>query len=122
MSMYFAASVLVAQLAAAPAAVTIPEDWASAPPPSRKAIDAAVRDILAEEQAAAAALARRNEANTLRGDKYDTFAARFEEAAVPGCLRPDGLKRQPTSIGPFGVSGLLALPLVLVAKIRGKCN
>jgi len=120
--MYLAASILAAQLAAAPVAVTIPDNWAAAPAPSRKEITVAVRTIIAEDQAKQAEVPRRHEADTLRGDRYDAFAASFDEAAVPGCLRPDGLKRQPTSIGPIGVSGLLALPFVLVAKLRGKCN
>jgi hypothetical protein len=124
--MYFAATALLAQLATAPASAapvaTISEDWAAPPPPSRKVIDSAVRETLAEERAKENEVPRRHEADMLRGDRYDTFAARFDEAVVPGCLRPDGLKRQPTSIGPFGVTGLLALPLVLVAKLRGKCN
>ena len=128
--MFFAASILAVQLMSASAAVqvsapapaTIPEDWATPPPPSRKAIDKAVRDTIAEDNAKKADVPRRHEVDTLRAGQYDTFAERFDDAAVPGCLRPDGLKRQPTSIGPFGVTGLLALPLVLVAKLRGKCN
>jgi hypothetical protein len=128
--MYFAAGILALQLATAepatappvPAAssATIPEDWAAAPPPSRKAIDNAVREIVAEEKAKHAATPERNV--SLRAAQSATLEARFEEAVVPGCLQPDGLKRQPTSIGPFGVSGVLALPLILVAKLRGKCQ
>ena len=125
--MVLAARLLAVLLTVASGAVLampakISEDWASPPPPSRKAIDQAVRETIAEDKAKEAEVPRRHEADTLRGGQYDTFAERFDEAAVPGCLRPDGLKRQPTSIGPFGVTGLLALPLVLVAKLRGKCN
>ena len=46
----------------------------------------------------------------------------FAEAKVPDCLHPDGLKRQPTNIGPIGVVGAYALPFVAIAKLRGKCN
>lgn len=98
----------------------VPPDWAaqSAPPPtpSAEAIKLAVRATL-EEQAAAEP-ARRHEADTLRGDKYEQFAADFAAARVPDCLRSEGLKRQPT----FFLAGLLALPFVAVAKLRGKCN
>lgn len=121
MPINFAASILALQLATAPPA-DIPEDWAAPPPPSRKEINDAVRDIIAEEKAKEAEVPRRHEADTLRGDKYDTFAADFDAAAVPGCLRPDGLKRQPPRIGFLGLGGLLGLPFILLAKARGKCN
>jgi hypothetical protein len=130
MSMYLSAGVLAVQLAAAPANVpaaapppaTIPEDWAVPPPPSRKEINEAVRDLVAEEKTKEADVPRRHEADTIRGDRYDNFAASFDEAAVPGCLRPDGLKRQPPRIGFIGLGGLLGLPFILLAKVRGKCN
>jgi hypothetical protein len=77
----------------------------------------AVRETLAERPAKG-----RVEGMPLSGERYEEFSRQFEEARVPGCLRPDGLKRQPTNIGPIGVSGLLALPFVAVAKIRGKCQ
>jgi len=65
-----------------------------------------------------------------RGRERDGFTAaqrkildeRFEKGAIPVCLHDDGLKHQPTSIGPFGLSGLLQLPMVLVASVRGKCK
>jgi hypothetical protein len=72
----------------------------------------AVRETLAEQPATATLSARRAEA----------FARQVEDATVPGCLRSDGLKLQPTGIGPFSLGGLLALPFVAVAKIRGKCQ
>lgn len=146
MSMYLAASMLAAQLAAAPEetmpdesvgrtratpafrhespppqAPKIPEDWSAAPPPSRVASAAAVRELIAAENTERAASGARP-ANTLRAGKQDSLEARFDEARVPNCLHADGLKRQPTSIGPFGVSGYLALPFVIVAKLRGKCK
>jgi hypothetical protein len=91
--MNFAASILALQLATAPP-VDIPEDWAVPPPPSRKEINNAVRDVIAEEKVKEAEVPRRHEADTLYGDKYEPFAADFDAAAVPGCLRPDGLKGQ----------------------------
>lgn len=81
----------------------------------------AVRQLIEAERASGEAVAHEGGA-TLRGSKYDAFATAFGESAVPGCLRPDGLKRQPTGIGPFQLGGLLALPFVAVAKLRGKCN
>jgi hypothetical protein len=47
---------------------------------------------------------------------------RFGEASMSFCLHADGLKHQPTSIGPFGLVGLLALPMVAVAAVRDKCK
>lgn len=96
-------------------------DWAAdrAPPamPSERAIKDAVRATIAE-QAPPKPLAP---ADTFRSERYDKFERAFEEARVPGCLRPDGLKRQPTGIGPFQLVGLLRLPFIVVAKVRGKC-
>ena len=117
---------LSAILIAAQLNAAIPEvapDWAELKPAiGQAAIRAAVRDVLAEERAKEAEYARRHEADTLRGDVYQRFAADFAEARVPDCLHPDGLKRQPTGIGPIQLSGLLALPFVAIAKLRGKCN
>ena len=48
MPMNFAASILALQLATAQP-VDIPEDWVVPPPPSRKEINNAVRDVIAEE-------------------------------------------------------------------------
>lgn len=47
----------------------------------------------------------------------DTMTAAFIEAKVPDCLHSEGLKRQPT----FFLTGILALPFIAVAKVRGKC-
>ena len=91
-------------------------DWAK-PQQQRATIVQVARGYLAEDRAKAAEVPPRHETNSLRGDKYEMFAAQFTEAKVPGCLRPDGLKRQSTLI----FSGLLAMPFILVAKVRGKC-
>lgn len=124
--MHIAASILAMQLAVVPAGVAaapaIAEDWTAPPPPGRKDINKAVRELIAEEKAKEAEVPRRHEIDTIRGGKYDSFSASFDEAAVPGCLRPDGLKRQPPRIGIFAFGGLLGLPFILVAKARGKCN
>lgn len=113
-------SALLVSMLAVQTAPIVPPDWAAQSalpsPSSAEAIKLAVRATL-QEQAAAEPL-RRHEADTLRGDKYDQFAADFAEAKVPDCLRSEGLKRQPT----FFLTGLLALPFVAVAKLRGKCN
>jgi hypothetical protein len=82
--------------------------------PSDEAIRAAVRATIAERPANP----RLHEADTLRANRYELFARQVEEATVPDCLHPDGLKRQPT----FFFSELLALPFIAVAKIRGKCQ
>ncbi|WP_075792588.1 hypothetical protein [Massilia putida] len=78
------------------------------------AIRKAVRDTLAEKPDNP----RLHEADTLRANRYDIFARQVEDATVPDCLHADGLKRQPT----FFLTGLLALPFVAVAKVRGKCQ
>lgn len=52
---------------------------------------------------------------------YTAFGAAFTEAKVPDCLREDGLKRQPPRILFFAFQGVLALPFVALAKVRGKC-
>jgi hypothetical protein len=54
--------------------------------------------------------------------QYAAFAKNLEQAQIPFCLHAQGLKFQPTSIGPIGVSGVYVLPLVVVAAVRGKCK
>lgn len=105
----------------------VPPDWASvqAPLPDKAQIRAAVTASIEEEkalalaQSKAAAIPKRYTASSqAEQEKYEKFAQSFDAAKVPGCLKSDGLKRQPTFI--FG--GLLALPFIAVAAIRGKCN
>ncbi|MFP5392797.1 MAG: hypothetical protein ACLGI6_14815 [Gammaproteobacteria bacterium] len=100
-------------------------DWAQQSAPKTGVVDPhvveeAVRATLAD--AAKETPPSRPDGDVLRGERYERFGREFEEARVPGCLRPDGLKRQATGIGPFQLGGLLAAPFVLVAKLRGKCN
>lgn len=77
-------------------------------------IKGAVKETLASEKKEQ----KQAMGTVLGGEKYENFSRDFSEAKVPGCLHPDGLKRQPT----FFLGGLLALPFVLVAAVRGKCN
>ncbi len=77
------------------------------------AIKEAVRKVIKEDKDEA-----KSKIPDFSSTPYGKLDGAFEEAKVPGCLRPDGLKRQSTFI--FG--GLLALPFILVAAVRGKCN
>ena len=129
MSIYFAASLLAAQIAVASAAANppppvaeVPAEWASAtydPRATREAIRQFVAEVRVNEDAAAA---QRFSAGPRRDDKYETFARNFDEAEVPGCLGPNALKHQPPKIGPIAIGGILALPFLIVAAVRGKCN
>lgn len=82
--------------------------------PDDDAIRQAVRETLAEQPDNP----RLHEADTYRANRYDGFARQVDDATVPDCLHADGLKRQPT----FFLGGLLALPFIAVAKVRGKCQ
>lgn len=118
-------SVIVLASAATLAAAQVPAATPPAPAPvlTQAMISAAVRDTLAEEKRAQAESGQpAMQQVTIRADKYEQFAAAFSEAKVPDCLHPDGLKRQPTNLGPIGVVGVYALPFVAIAKLRGKCN
>lgn len=61
-------------------------------------------------------------------DKYADFAVNFAAARTPNCLGPDGLKFNPPVIanirgfGPIMVGGIYALPWLVAAKLKGKCN
>lgn len=94
-----------------------------APVPMRQrlsddAIRQAVRETLAEQPAPAA----RNGGPVLRGDRYAGFSRQVDEARVPSCWHPDAMKHQPPKIGPIGLGGILALPFLASAVLRGKCN
>ncbi|MFC0253620.1 hypothetical protein [Massilia consociata] len=106
---------LLAGLAAAAAWADAPAPQASAPRVELrdKAIRDAVRATLAETKDAPLV----GDTPTLEGAMYKKFAQEFKEAKVPDCLHSEGLKRQPT----FFLSGILALPFVPIAKLRGKC-
>ena len=102
----------------------ISPNWAQETAPARPRIDSAreeaIREAVREDISERDYRDTRSEA--FRADGSEKFGREFEEARVPGCLRPDGLKRQPTGWGPFQLGGLLAAPFILVAKVRGKCN
>jgi hypothetical protein len=93
-----------------------------APPRAARPDDEAIRKAIRETLDEKPENRRLHEADTLRANRYDIFARQVDEATVPDCLHADGLKRQPTGIGPIQFTGLLALPFVAVAKIRGKCQ
>jgi predicted amidohydrolase len=138
MHMFVVAGLLAAEVAVAapapptvPAAeqgstvVVVPENWAAPPPPDRSLIKRAARESIEDEKALAAARSkeaaipqRYTASSHPDQDKYEKFETTFADAKVPGCFKSDGLKRQSTLI--FG--GLLALPFIAVAAIRGKCN
>jgi hypothetical protein len=54
----------------------------------------------------------------LGAERYERFARNMADAKISDCLHSDGLKFQPTYI--FG--GILALPFIGIAALRGKCK
>ena len=106
-------------------AAVVPDNWAAPPPPEKSVVRRAIKESIEAEKAIAIAeskekaIPRRFTASSQPDqDKYEKFAEDFDDAKVPGCLSPSGLKRQSTYI----FSGLLALPFIAVAAVRGKCN
>lgn len=83
-------------------------------------VDPAMRKAIAEALAAEIPphSLPRNVAAFGANASSDIMTAAFNEAKVPDCLHSDGLKRQPT----FFLMGVLALPFIPIAKLRGKCN
>jgi negative regulator of sigma E activity len=77
-----------------------------------------IKDAVKETLASDKQQQKQSHAVVLGAEKYESFTRDFSEAKVPDCLHADGLKRQPT----FFLGGLLALPFVLVAAVRGKCH
>lgn len=121
------AAAVNANSTAASAPAPVSENWSAATPalPSpfeiRMALreQQAVEEELAEEASRIAAIPNRYGRDTrAERKKYERFARQFELAKHPGCFQRDGLKHQPTFI--FG--GLLALPFIPIAALRGKCN
>lgn len=110
---------------AQPDATVIAENWAAPAPADKSLVRRAIKQSFEDEKAIAIAeskakaIPRRYTASSHQEiEKYEKFSQDFAEAKVPGCLKPDGLKRQPT----FFLGGLLAVPFIAVAAIRGKCN
>lgn len=135
MHMFVAVVLLSAELAiAAPAPApsrpaekeaVVPSDWAAAPPPDKALIRRAIKESFEEEKAIVEAESkekaipyRYSASSQEEQDKYQKFETTFADAKVPGCLSRNGLKRQST----FIFKGLLALPFIAVAAVRGKCN
>lgn len=81
-------------------------------------IQAAVKQAVAADPAPPMG----SKATALGAAPYRGLADAMADARVPGCLGPDGLKHQPTNIGPMNVEGVLALPFLAVAALRGRCN
>lgn len=61
---------------------------------------------------------RRYEADTLSVKPVEKFSKDFANARLPDCLHSDGLRNQPT----FFLGGVLALPFIAVAALRGVCR
>ena len=96
---------------------------ADATPPSIRqrldedAIRKAVRETLAETPVLA-----KDRGPALRGDAYEKFERKFDDARLPSCWQPDAMKHQPPRIGPIAVGGILALPFWGAAIVTGKCK
>lgn len=110
------ANVLAQELPASPAADL---QQAMRERPLEQAVRGALPEVAQETTKSEASLQGKETA--LSGDSYRAFAREFAEAKVPYCLHHDGLKRQPTGIGPFVIGGYLALPFIFVARARAKC-
>lgn len=128
MSMQLAAGVLASSLAVAPAepvqAPVVPDNWTAAPV-SAEVIRRAVYETIQEEKARAVAASKAaaipeplHYGYAPQLSSAERLSLAFDDAKVPGCLTPSGLKRQNTLI--FG--GVLALPFIPIAYLRGKCN
>lgn len=61
---------------------------------------------------------RRHEADTISATPTESFVKDFAAARLPDCLHSEGLRNQPT----FFLGGVLALPFIAVAKLRGVCR
>ena len=88
-------------------------------PPLRARLDketirAAIAAVPPDEKPAP----RRSEPAALSGTPYEQFSKDFAGARLPNCLQAEGLKYQPT----FFLGGVLALPFIAVAKLRGVCR
>lgn len=77
----------------------------------------AVKELVAAEPAPAATPVQAAVIG-LNPAKRDIMTAAFDEAQVPDCLHSEGLRRQPT----FFLKGVLALPFIPIAYLRGVCN
>jgi hypothetical protein len=124
------ASLIAIQLVAAASAGAAPSGQRAVPHGSQPvlaslthdAIRQAVRQALAVDASAAPAPS----GNSLRAERYESLARLLAESREPSCLGTDGLSLQPASMtagnSVYGAGGLVAAPLVLTAKFRGKCR
>lgn len=80
----------------------------------KEAIRAAIAELPPENEVAPG----RSESTALGGTAYEKFSKDFAGARLPDCLHAEGLKNQPT----FFLGGVLALPFIAVAKVRGVCR
>lgn len=80
----------------------------------REAIRAAIAGLAVEKDP----YPRRHAADTLSVTPYEGFSHDFARARLPDCLHAEGLRNQFT----FFLSGVVALPFVAVAKLRGVCR
>jgi hypothetical protein len=94
------------------------------PPPLRARISdpAVIRAAVKAATAGDATQPAGRRDTALSADPYRGFAAAMDEARVPSCLHPDAMKHQPPKIGPVYLGGILALPFLAAAIVRGKCN
>ena len=123
---------------AAPAAV-INEDWAAPRPvpppkpapaaPAVEPTDERIKEAVAatiaatpDKDSVAANQQEALRAPMLSAEQYKTFEKEFAYAQVPYCLGKSALKFQPPRIGPIVFGGLLGIPFLLVAAVRGKCK
>ena len=95
-----------------------PPDQVEALPLRARLDKEAIRAAIAATPEEKNATPRRPEAGTLSATPYQTFSKEFAAARLPDCLHSEGLKNQPT----FFLSGVLALPFIAVARLRGVCR
>ena len=115
-----ASSSASAATAALPTTVeTVPETVRQRALPLRARLDKeAIRAAIADLPEETDSSPRRDESDTLSATPYESFSRDFGKARLPVCLHAEGLRKQPT----FFLSGVLALPFVAVAKLRGVCR
>jgi hypothetical protein len=113
-----------AEPVAPPLPASVPEKALAVPAqaaavPLRARLDKeTIRAAIADTSPGKDAHPRRHAADTLSATPYDRFSKEFAGARLPDCLHSEGLKYQPT----FFLSGVLALPFVAVARLRGVCR
>jgi len=112
------APLLAAALSTFPADPLAPPSTLSARISDPAVIRAAVKVAVAGD----VALPADRKETALSAGPYRGFADAMDEARVPSCLHADAMKHQPPKIGPVGLGGILALPFLAAAILRGKCN